>query len=133
MLINLLEEVLPIINNVIDSTTGTFQFRSMLEETVNEIGIPVPTYSEWVTCQGTVQPVNRNRYDALGLDWSKSYINAWGSVRMNTVDDMKQPDQILWRGMLWNVTSVDEWHPHNGWVKVTAVQDKRYTGARKEG
>ena len=123
---NLLEEVLPIINNVIEPTTGTFQFRSMTGETINEIGTPIPSWSEWTTCQGTVQPVNRSRYEALGLDWSKKYVNAWGSCHMTTVDDARQPDQILWRGMLWNVTAVDQWDPHNGWVHVTACQDKRY-------
>jgi len=128
MLINLLEQVLPIINNVIDPMTGVFQFRTLVGQEINEIGIPVPTYGPWYTCHGTVQPVNRSRYEALGLDWSKNYINAWGSVMMHTVGEHEQPDQILWRDRLWLVTAVTEWKPHNGWVNVTAVEDKRSEG-----
>ena len=126
MYTNLLELVLPIIYNVVEPQTGVFKFRSMVGESVNEIGVPVPSYSEWVECFGTVQPVNRSRYEALGLDWSKKYINCWGSCHMNTVDANLQPTQVLWQGMLWNVTSVDQWDPHDGWVHVTACQDKRY-------
>lgn len=125
---NLLEQVLPIIYNVVEPQTGIFKFRAMVGEEINEIGVSVPTYGAWGVCMGTVQPVNRNRYDALGLDWSKTYVNAWGSVKVNTIEDGQQPDQIFWMGKLFNVTAVDEWHPHNGWVKVTACQDKRYGG-----
>ena len=128
MYVNLLEQVLPIIYNIVEPATGSFKFRSMVSEEVNEIGVPVPTFSAWGECMGTVQPVNRSRYDALGLDWSKKYVNAWGSITLNTVDMDKQPCQILWQGYLWNVTSVDQWDPHNGWCHVMACQDKRYGG-----
>lgn len=131
MLVNLLEHALPIINNVIDQTSGTFQFRSQESEEVNEIGNPVASYGPWIPCQGAVQPVQRSRYEALGLDWSKKYINCWGSVLMNTIDKDTQPDQILWRGRLWNVTAVNDWNYHNGWVNVTACEDKRYEGDGK--
>lgn len=127
-MINLLNLALPIIHTVTEKVTGIFKFRSLFEETVNRIGVKVPTYGGWSTCQGEVQPVERSRYEALGLDWSKNYINAWGSVVVSSVTEVKQPDQILWGGKLWNVTSVNEWNPQNGWVNVTAVQDKRYTG-----
>lgn len=127
MYVNLLEQVLPIIYNIVEPATGIFKFRSMSGEAINEIGIPVPSFSEWGECMGTVQPVNRSRYDALGLDWSKKYVNAWGSITLNTIDKDSQPDQILWQGYLWNVSSVDQWDPHNGWCHVMACQDKRYS------
>lgn len=127
-MINLLELALPIIHTVTEAAAGVFSFRSLIGEKKNAIGVKVPTYGGWTAVSGEVQPVQRSRYEALGLDWSKNYINAWGSVIMKSVTEMKQPDQILWNGMLWLVTSVNEWNPQNGWVNVTAVQDKRYTG-----
>ena len=127
-MINLLNLALPIIHTVTDVMSGVFSFRSLIGEEKTRIGTKIPKYGNWNPVQGEVQPVQRSRYSDLGLDFSKNYINAWGSVVMNTVTEMKQPDQILWRGMLWTVTSVNEWNPQNGWVNVTAVQDKRYTG-----
>lgn len=122
---NLLNLALPIINNIIDATTGIFQVRSCDGETINDIGVPVPSYGEWLGCNGTVQPVKRDRYEALGLDWSKNYINIWGSVIMHTIGDKKQPDQVKWRDRIWNVITINEWNPHNGWVNATAVEDTR--------
>lgn len=126
---NLLNLALPLINTVVDASSGEFRFRSMQGEEVNEIGVPVPSYGEWNLCRGSVQPVPRSRYEALGLDWSKNYINAWGSVVMATVTETNQPDQILWRGKLWNVTTITEWNPQDGWMNVTAVEERRYSGA----
>jgi hypothetical protein len=40
-----------------------------------ETGLDTVTYADPVTyVRGSVQPVDRNRYEALGLDWEKSYI-----------------------------------------------------------
>lgn len=127
-MINLLELAMPIIHTVTEAMGGVFSFRSLTGEEKTRIGTKIPKYGKWNPVQGEVQPVQRSRYSDLGLDFSKNYINAWGSVVMNTVTEMKQPDQILWRGMLWTVTAVNEWNPQNGWVNVTAVQDKRYMG-----
>lgn len=124
---NLLNLALPLINTVIDASSGNFKVRSMSTETVNDIGVPVPTYGGWSSCQGAVQPIARSRYEALGLDFSKNYINAWGSIVMSTVTETSQPDQILWRGKLWNITTITEWNPQDGWMNVTAVEDQRYT------
>ena len=52
---NLLNLALPIINTVIDASSGNFQFRSMSGEEINDIGVPVPTYGDWIACRGAVQ------------------------------------------------------------------------------
>ena len=124
---NLLElalTVLPAVN---------FEHRYFLGETVNEIGVKVPSYSEWTACRGMVQPVQRSRYEELGLDFAKDYINVWGSIPLHSVGLQNQPDQLRWNGFLFTITAVNEWNQYNGWVNVTAAQDKRYTGMSGQG
>ena len=116
---NLLElalTVLPAVN---------FYYRHYEGETRNELGVKIPSYGSWQVCRGMVQPVQRSKYEDLGLDFAKNYINVWGTLNLKTVGLQNQPDQILWNGCLWNITAVNEWYQYNDWVNVTAVQDKR--------
>lgn len=116
---NLLElalTVLPAVN---------FYYRHYEGETRNELGVKIPSYGQWQVCRGMVQPVQRSKYEDLGLDFAKNYINVWGTLNLKTVGLQNQPDQILWNGCLWNITAVNEWFQYNSWVNVTAVQDKR--------
>ena len=119
---NLLEQALRILPAVM------FEHRYFLGELKNEIGIKVPTYSGWTQCRGMVQPVQRSKYEALGLDFAKDYINVWGSIPLHSVGLQNQPDQLRWNGFLFTITAVNEWNQYNGWVNVTAAQDKRESG-----
>ena len=126
-MININELALPVINTVVNGNSGVFAFRYFLSQAdKNGLGIMVPTYSKWYGIRGNVQYVPKSMYQDLGLDFAKSYINAWGSVEIYTLDIKKQPDQLCWGGWLWNVTSQSEWNLANGWVNVTAARDKRY-------
>lgn len=125
-MININELALPVINTVVNGYSGYFAFRYFLEQTIDELGVAQAKYSPWYGIVGNVQYVPRKIYEELGLDFSKVYINAWGSVEIFDNSMKNQPDQLFWRGYLWNVQSQSEWNWQNGWVNVTAVQDKRY-------
>lgn len=128
-MLNINELALPVINTVVNENSGYFAFRYFLsQDTANELGIMVPTYGPWYGIKGNVQYVPRKMYEELGLEFTKVYINAWASVEIYDNAMQNQPDQLFWRGFLWNVTSNSEWNLANGWVNVTAVKDKRYTG-----
>ena len=129
-MININELALPVINTVVNGDSGVFAFRYFLsQEDKNGLAIMVPTYGPWYGIRGNVQYVHRKMYQDLGLDFTKVYINAWASVEINDNAMKSQPDQLFWRGFLWNVTSNSEWNWQNGWVNVTAVKDKRYSEA----
>ena len=116
---NLLEQALSVLPAV------NYYYRHYEGETRNELGVKIPSYGPWQVCRGMVQPVQRSKYEDLGLDFAKNYINVWGTLNLKTVGLQNQPDQILWNGCLWNITAVNEWAQYNSWVNVTAVQDKR--------
>lgn len=119
---NILEAALSLVPAVV------FRYRSFKSDAVDEYGQKRATYSAWVSCRGMVAPVQRSAYEDMGLDFTKNYINAWGSIPLYTVSDHNQPDQILWNGRLWNITAVNEWNQYNGWANVTAVQDRLWDG-----
>lgn len=126
-MMNINELALPVINTVVNENSGYFAFRYFLGQIdKNGLGIMVPTYGPWYGIKGNVQYVPRKMYEDLGLDFTKVYINAWASVEIDDNAMKEQPDQLFWRGFLWNVTSNSEWNLANGWVNVTAVKDKRY-------
>ena len=116
---NLLEQALSVLPAV------NFYYRLYEGETRNELGVKIPSYGQWLSCRGMVQPVNRSKYEDLGLDFAKNYINVWGTLNLKTVGLQNQPDQILWNSCIWTITAVNEWFQYNNWVNVTAVQDKR--------
>ena len=120
-MININELALPVINTVVNGDSGIFAFRYFLGQQINDLGI----------AQANVQYVPRKMYEDLGLEFTKVYINAWASVEINDNAMKEQPDQLFWRGYLWNVTSNSEWNWQNGWVNVTAVKDKRYVEETK--
>lgn len=125
-MININELALPVLHTVINSDSGVFAFRYFQGQQINDLGIAVPTYGPWYGIQGNVQYVQRKMYQELGLDFTKVYINAWASVELNENAMQAQPDQLYWKGYLWNVQSNSEWNWQDGWVNVTAVKDKRY-------
>ena len=127
-MLNINELALPVINTVVNGDSGIFAFRYFeSQEQDEETGFLKPKYGPWYGIIGNVQYVKRDMYQDLGLDFTKVYINAWGSVDIHANAMQNQPDQVFWRGWLWNVTSVNEWNLANGWVNVTAVKDKRYS------
>lgn len=127
-MMNINELALPVINRVVEGDSGVFAFRYFLGQKVNDFGVMEAKYGEWYGIRGNVQYVPRKMYEDLGLDFTKVYINAWASVVIDDNAMQAQPDQLFWKGYLWNVTSNSEWNWQNGWVNVTAVKDKRYEG-----
>ena len=132
-MININELALPVLHTVVNSDSGVFAFRYFQGQTIDEYGVAVPTYGPWYGVQGNVQYVQRKMYADLGLDFTKVYINAWASIELNDNAMQKQPDQLFWKGYLWNVQSNSEWNWQDGWVNVTAVKDKRYSEEEETG
>ena len=83
---NLLEQALSVLPAV------NYYYRHYEGETRNELGVKIPSYGPWQVCRGMVQPVQRSKYEDLGLDFAKNYINVWGTLNLKTVGLQNQPD-----------------------------------------
>lgn len=65
-----------------------FQFASVV---TGPTGADTSSYASPQTKRGSVQPVPRNRYEALQLDWQKSYIT-WYVPNVDAMSIMRNPD-----------------------------------------
>ena len=117
---NLLEAALSLLPPV------TFEYRLYRGETVNDFGISVPSYSEWMVCVGMVQPVEASQYQDMQLDFAKRAINVWGSIDLNAIDVQDHPDQVRFQGRVFNTERCTDWLGYNGWHCFVCTEDKRW-------
>lgn len=89
----------------------------------NAAGQYVPRFAAPRTVTGgSVQPVPQDRYERLGLDHAKQYVQWWAPAHLYGVEREGAPDELTWGGKRYQVTRVTDWHAQDGWVVVTAVR-----------
>lgn len=71
---------------------------------------------------GSIQPVPSSRYEQLGLDRAKRYVQWWAPTSIFGVARLRAPDRFEWNGADYEVTQEDDWHVQDGWVRVVAVR-----------
>lgn len=107
---------------LITPTTGIIYFRNT-GRVANAKGVWIPTFNDGVPIDsGNAQPVPRNRFQNLGLDYQKNYITWF--VPMSLVDASRDMsgDEIQYDGQRWKVESKTDWYSRDGWVYATLVQ-----------
>lgn len=121
-----------------------FQYRKVLSVETNEIGNTIPTFSEWIDTVGSVQPGLTFSFNARGVSSMIDLIQA-KKIGIEQAKDMvtvftkdidvvnthfqKQPDQILYHGRTFNIISISNWLPYDGWKSLVCVEDTRYTSS----
>lgn len=103
--------------------------------TTNAGGVMLTTYSAAVTVSmGSVQAVSKKKYEALGLDWEKSYI-AWYVPNLDAVDLARDVsgDVIEVLGRRWQLMGSNNWLLIDGWKSLMAVDIGTATGALTNG
>lgn len=122
-MIDLLKLVLPAIRLVVDNQG--FEYQTYLGETVNEMGISVPRYSAWKKCEGSVQPMDAQVAEKLGLDFAERGILVWGSIDFNTLDVQDHADRVRYNGRVFICRKCTDWYGQNGWNSFACTEDKR--------
>lgn len=91
--------------------------------TLNPAGVYVPTFRPDETVRGgSVQPVPAHKYEQLGLDRTRRYVQWWVSARVLGPDRLRSPDEFTWAGKRYQVHDSTDWHDQDGWTVVTAAQ-----------
>ncbi|WP_310625799.1 phage collar protein [Limnohabitans sp.] len=86
-------------------------------------GINVDVFGPPVTYNGHVQIINQNRYQALGLDFQKSYIRIYSDdAAVSDVERSRGSDKIVWNGDTYKVDSITDWQVVDGWLRATCVK-----------
>ena len=110
---NLLLDALTVLGT---TEVNYFQFSA---ETPNSAGVDVTTYLASVAVNsGSVQSVDRSRYEALGLDFAKRYIEWYVPLAaLDWARDMSG-DIIETLGRRFQLVGADDWFGIDGWKEV---------------
>lgn len=89
--------------------------------TQNAIGEWVTTYAPQVPIEGSWQPVDQTKYEALGLDLTKKYYMFFTSERIESIARGESPDLAERNGRKYSTVSDTPWNDVDGWQSAMFV------------
>lgn len=98
------------------------EYKAFTGRAPNAAGIQVSTYATAIKIKGSVQPVPRTMYQALGLDFSREYFNLYSTQLLEGVTRDRAGDQFTFAGELFEVLSATNWKAIDGWNGVLAIK-----------
>lgn len=92
------------------------QYQSFVSKETNAAGIKVPTYAAVVPLKGSFQPVARQYYNQMGLDFNKEYCNWYDpNATVNDLGRDRKGDRIIFAGKVFEALSSSDWKAVDGW------------------
>lgn len=114
-----------LLNKALNLIPGeTYTYYQYTGETVNSMGIAVPTYADGVTVKGSVQSPENAVYQQMGLSLDKNYKIFYGSIDIKGNALQPQPDRFVYNGATYEVIRNAHWFVYDGWCGVLAVEIK---------
>jgi len=107
---NLLEDALTVIES------QDFQWLQFLGRDTNSIGIDNANYAPAVPLEGSVQPVPRSLFQALGLDWKKNHITIYNFENITGIQRDSSGDRVIFGGKTYQALSENDWSQIDGWT-----------------
>lgn len=95
-------------------------------KTTNAAGKEVVTYAEPTGIYGSFQPINRDRYEANGLDFDKSYATFYATGSYKPPFRNGAADRFAYAGRLWEAVGKVDWFAQDGWDAVMLVDVGAY-------
>lgn len=92
-----------------------------LSRTQNAVGEWVTTYAAQIPVEGSWQPVDRTKYEALGLDLMKNYYTFYTSEPIKSINRGDSPDLCERNGRKYSAIGDVPWNDIDGWQSVTFV------------
>lgn len=88
----------------------------------NAAGVYIPSYAKPVGARGSVQPVPRTRYEAMGLDFQKNYVTIF--VEKSVIDIARDVagDLFVYNAVVYHAESKTNWFGQDSWVAVVCVE-----------
>ena len=96
--------------------TQPVQLITLASRTLNPAGEWVAAYAAPVPKRATVDVIPRTRYEVLGLDTTKNYIEVFANFTIKDTRRQGAPDRIVWNGRTWSADTSDDWQGVNGWT-----------------
>lgn len=89
---------------------------------IDEQGLKINRYAEGVELTGSVQAVDRNIYDQLGLDQEKEYLAVYAPADIKGVAGQDAPDIVEFGGGVYKVVRNYPWYFYDGWAGVVVIK-----------
>lgn len=99
----------------------TVQYYAALGRTLDALGNWQTAYDAPVARQGNVQAIPRNKYEALGLDFQKHYIDFYTLGNMQDTGRDTSVDVVEFAGRRYNCLSATAWSDMDGWTHMMCV------------
>ena len=93
-----------------------------LTRTTNEIGLDESNYDSPIVVSGSLQPVPRNRYEQLGLDFNQNYFTFYAAKNIQDLARDVSGDRISFNGKVFDCLSANDWYGIDGWLAITLVE-----------
>lgn len=99
-----------------------------LSRSLNPVKQWISVFAPSVSIRGSVQAVPRNKYEFLGLDFQRDYVNLFAAKDIQDIDRDRTGDQFTYAGKLYQIESQTDWYMQDGWVECLAVKIGPATG-----
>lgn len=99
-----------------------FTYFAFVSRVLGPSGKYIPLYAAGVTAMGSVQPVPRNVYFHMGLDFQKSYFNFFVPQSVLDVSRDVSSDQFFFNGKNYQCLSNTPWYGIDGWNQVLCIE-----------
>jgi len=98
------------------------QWRAWTGRVIGPAGDYVDTYADPVGITGSMQPVNKDQYQQLGLTFEKSYSRLWTSAAVQPLSRDRRGDIIEYGGRFWECQSDMDWTTADGWKRMLCIE-----------
>lgn len=92
--------------------------------TANSAGLPTDTYESPVLCSGSIQSVQNDVFERIGLNVESNVRQVWSEVTMRAESGQNGPDLLVFEGKVWFCKSSTPWNGYNGWNQTIVVEAK---------
>lgn len=99
----------------------TVSWRKANGRTQNALGQWVTSYDAPVNLKCSFQPVEKAKYEALGLDMNKHYFVLYGSKELTAVERDTAGDTVDYQGRRYQFEDAVDWYAYNGWKGIVCV------------
>lgn len=87
----------------------------------NDLGEWVASYDTPVVLRGSFQPIDKAKYEALGLDLTQHYAVFYVSKRIKQVERQSSGDLLEYCGRKYQTLDGANWMEQDGWIGIMCV------------
>jgi hypothetical protein len=114
-------------NNVLDMALSILQSQTLeylmyVSRSANGYGQLTTQYAPPVLITGSFQPVKRQIYQELGLDFDKKYYYFYVKSNLLDINRDVSSDKLVFDGDTFQCQSAENWYQMDGWIAILCIK-----------